>query len=117
MRITSTHTTGELKPFLVQDSERISFHTHKPSRLSRDQNIWFTGKYNHVRNIYIHAMTFERLGKVSEEDTKLIYKIMLKGKTEILTDGRDYYTFYGEWSKITNMNEFMKINEHIRERV
>jgi hypothetical protein len=116
MKVTSTYTTGELKPYLVQEGERISFKTSKPSRIGTFQDVWFTGKYNHVRNIYVHSFHIERLGKVSQEDTEAIRKMMLKGKTEILTDGRDCYTFYGDWCKITNMHNYTKINESILER-
>jgi len=110
MKITSTFITGELKPFRVHSDEIIKFHSNKSKR---GEDIWFSGKYNHIRNINVQSFIFSSCGNVSKEDIKKIIEMMLKGKTEILTDDRNYYTFYGDWGRIENIGMFMVLNKYI----
>ena len=110
MKITSTFITGELKPFQVQPGERIKFHSKKSKR---GEDMWFSGKYNHIRNMNMHSMIFRSCGHVCKEDNKKIIAMMKKGKTEILTDGYKYYTFYSDWSIIENIQMFIVLNKYI----
>jgi len=85
MKVKTYHITT-LKPVNLPFSLTITWN--KKQNVNND--FWFTptgqGK------VWIGDISMVSLGSVSDKDDKDIIKMMIKYKTDILTDGRSYYT-------------------------
>ena len=85
MKVKTYHTTT-LKPI------NLPFPLSIKWKKKRDvcSDFWFTPSGQ--GNIWIGDLSMISLGSISDKDDDEIIKLMKKYKTDILTDGRNYYT-------------------------
>jgi hypothetical protein len=104
MKIT-TKRKIDLKPYTEQFE--ILFSWNKKNGVPNNKYYWFTpsGKCK----IYIGALSIIFVGDVTEAQTKKLRGLLKKNKTEVFTDGRDYFTTTGSnsISEIVNMSSIL----------
>ena len=95
--------TLNLKPINIPF--QLYFSWKKRRDIPEGKTYWFTPSGN--CKVYVGDLHNEHLSVVSDEDSKLLHKMMVENKTDILTDGRSFYT--------TNNNTIVKITngDHI----
>ena len=106
MKVKTYHTTT-LKAINLPFSLTIAWKKKR----GVDADWWFTSTGQ--GKIWVGDLHLINLGHVDDKDEKDIIKLMKKYKTDILTDGRTYYTrgmsglveIQNGWSLINQMNE------------
>ena len=103
MKVKTYHTTT-LKPINLPFPLMIKW------KKKRDvcSDFWFTPSGQ--GNIWIGDLSMISLGSISDKDDDEIIKLMKKYKTDILTDGRNYYT-RGMTGLVEITNGYILINQ------
>jgi hypothetical protein len=87
MKIT---TKNKLDIEILDVPYNLTFAWDKKRGVASDKDHWFTP--SGICKVYIGALYNNHLGDISEAEYKTLKKLMTKEKSDVLTDGRRYYT-------------------------